>query len=98
MLTNHHLAQSDIDVKSWLSLEVQSLGDGTFSSKKWTSVIKNSEERNSEERSWLVGHKCKRKTIMDLRPIPGGHQPWYYANQNALLQLSLFVYNKKGNL
>ena len=34
---------------------------------------------------------------MDLRPIPGGHQPRYYANQSALLRLSLFVYDKKGN-
>ena len=36
---------------------------------------------------------------MDLRPIPvSGHQPRYYDNQNALLRLSLFVYDKKGNL
>ena len=32
--TNHRLAQSDIDVKSWFSLEAQSLGDWTFSSPK----------------------------------------------------------------
>ena len=34
---------------------------------------------------------------MDLEPIPRGHQLQCYANRNALLQLSFFVYDKKGN-
>lgn len=34
IVTNHRLAQSDIDLKSSLSLEAQSAGDWTFSNKK----------------------------------------------------------------
>ena len=51
IVTNHRLAESDIDVKSWLSLEAKSQGGWTFSCKKQSSANKKQREEIG-----IVGH------------------------------------------
>ena len=53
IVTNHRSAQSDIDVKSWLSLEVQLQGDWTFSCKKKSSANKQKREEIVAGRSLM---------------------------------------------
>ena len=45
--------QSGIDVKSWLRIEAQSLGDWTFSSKKQSSANKKQREEIVTGRSLM---------------------------------------------
>ena len=53
IVTNHRLARSHVDFRSWLSLDAQSLGDWIFSSKKQSSINKQRWEENVAGRSLM---------------------------------------------